>query len=54
LHLSLGHRQEAADRLSRACDEHASFMPFVNVDARFDELRPDPRFQAVVRRLGLS
>jgi TolB-like protein/Tfp pilus assembly protein PilF len=54
LHMALGNHDEAASRLARACDEHASFMPFVNVDARFDELRSNARFRAVVQRIGLG
>lgn len=54
VHLALGQLDDAAGRLERACEEHASFMPFVSVDARLDELRSDARFRAVVRRLGLG
>jgi TolB-like protein/Tfp pilus assembly protein PilF len=54
LHLALGNRDAATGYLARAFDEHSSHLPFVNVDARFDDLRADPRLQALVRRMNLD
>jgi TolB-like protein/tetratricopeptide (TPR) repeat protein len=51
LHLALGNKDEAFVKLSKAHDDHSSYVPFVNVDARLDELRTDPRFQVLVRQL---
>ena len=52
LHLALGHPDEACAHLSKAHADHSSHLPFLNVDPRFDELRADPRFQALVRRMN--
>jgi tetratricopeptide (TPR) repeat protein len=52
LHLALGDEERALARLSKAHDEYSSFLPFLNVDARLDEMRSDPRFQALVERLN--
>jgi TolB-like protein/Tfp pilus assembly protein PilF len=52
LQLALGHPDEACAHLSKAHADYSSHLPFLNVDARFDDLRPDPRFQALVRRMN--
>lgn len=51
LHLALGDAPGAFSRLSQAYDDYSSFLPFLNVDARLDEVRGDPRFQALVDRM---
>jgi TolB-like protein/Tfp pilus assembly protein PilF len=51
LSLVLGQTDDAFAHLARAHDEYSSFLPFVNVDARFDGVRSDPRFKDLVRRL---
>lgn len=53
LHLALGDLEQAFARLSQAYDDYSSFLPFLNVDARFDDVRADPRFQSLLRRLNL-
>jgi tetratricopeptide (TPR) repeat protein len=53
LNVALGDGDGALTLLNRACDEHSAFMPFLNVDARLDTLRADPRFTTLVRRLGV-
>jgi tetratricopeptide (TPR) repeat protein len=53
LHLALGNTDEAFVQLSKAYDHHSSHLPFLNVDARLDEVRTDPRFQALVQRMNL-
>lgn len=52
LHLALSDKDRAFARLSKAYDDHSSFLPFLNVDARFDEVRTDPRFEALVHRMN--
>lgn len=52
LHLALGNRDLALANLSKAHDEYSSFLPFLNIDARLDALRGDPRFHALVRRMN--
>jgi serine/threonine-protein kinase len=53
IHGALGSADRACTLLDRAYDDHASFLPFVGVDARFDRLRSDARLQALVRRLNV-
>lgn len=53
LQLALGNTDEAFVQLSKAYDHHSSHLPFLNVDARLDEVRTDPRFQALAQRMNL-
>lgn len=50
--LALGETDQAFALLSKAYDDHSSFLPFLNVDARLDGVRSDPRFRALVQRLN--
>jgi len=36
--------------LERAVDDHTRDLIYLNVEPAFDSLRPDPRFQQLVRR----
>jgi len=50
-----GERSEALDWLERAADQRSRWLvSLVLVDPRFDAIRSDPRFQAVLRRVGLG
>jgi TolB-like protein/Tfp pilus assembly protein PilF len=49
--LRLGEKQAALRWLTNACDEHTVFTLFIDPDPFFDKLRPDPRFQEIVKRL---
>ena len=53
IYVALGQRSDAIEWLNRACDECSNWLIWLNVDARFDELRGDAGFQAVLRRVGL-
>jgi TolB-like protein/Tfp pilus assembly protein PilF len=48
---ALGEPDRAFALLSKAYDDHSSFLPFLNVDARLEGVRSDPRFEELVRRL---
>ena len=39
--------------LEQAFEEHDNNMPYITVDPIFDPVRQDPRFRALVARLGL-
>jgi tetratricopeptide (TPR) repeat protein len=54
LHLALGDKEQAFESLNRAYGEHAWNMIFLNVDPQFDALRGEPRFQILLRRIGLA
>lgn len=47
-----GNTDEALARLAQAYDDHSLFLPFVNIDARFDAVRSDSRFKTPVRRMN--
>jgi TolB-like protein/Tfp pilus assembly protein PilF len=49
----LGMKARALDYLENAIDEHNDQISFMAVDHRFDSLRDDPRFDALLRRVGL-
>jgi len=50
--LSLGDIERAWALFAKAYDDHSSFLPFMNVDARLDGVRSDPRFKNIVRRMN--
>ena len=52
--LMKGDRALALDWLEKSYQHHDYWMLFINVDPEYDALRPDPRFQAIIQRLGVS
>jgi serine/threonine protein kinase/Tfp pilus assembly protein PilF len=50
----LGDRESALAWLERAWDEHDSTLAWLKVHPRFDPLRREPRFEELMRKLGLS
>ncbi|TMQ49002.1 MAG: tetratricopeptide repeat protein [Candidatus Eisenbacteria bacterium] len=52
IYLKLGDREKAFYWLERAYAEHAGDMIFINIEPCFDPIRTDPRFQALVRKVG--
>ena len=54
VHTGLGDKDAAFAALKDACDERAVGLVNVAVEPRFDPLRPDPRYRAVLRRMGLE
>jgi DNA-binding SARP family transcriptional activator len=54
IHLGLGERDEAFERLYKAYEEYAEWGIYMAVDPRLDPLRPDPRFTELVRRVGFD
>jgi TolB-like protein len=48
----LGDRDQAVRWLDRAVDEHSAGLAYMAADPFFDNLRADPRFRAIERRLG--
>ena len=49
----LGDKELAIAWLEKAYEERSSWMTEIAVDPAWDELRPDPRFQDLIRRVGL-
>ena len=51
IHTALGRSSEALSELERAYAEQDSTLVSVDIDPRFDALRPQPRFQALIARM---
>ena len=49
----LGEKENALDALEKSWENREFMLPFVNVDPMFDSLRSEPRFQEVLRQMGL-
>ena len=54
VYASLGEDEKAFETLEQAVDERCWTLVFLNVDPTFDELRAEPRFQALVERVGVG
>lgn len=53
IYAGLGMQEEALLWLEQAYQQHSRMMVWLKVDPRFDRLRSDPRFQDLMRRVGL-
>jgi TolB-like protein/DNA-binding winged helix-turn-helix (wHTH) protein/Tfp pilus assembly protein PilF len=53
IYIGLGQKDEALAWLDKAYAEHSSDLRALKVDPVYDPLRSDPRFQDLVRRVGL-
>lgn len=52
IYAALGEHDEAFHWLETACQERAAWMMFLKTDPHLDSLRPDPRFQELMRRMN--
>jgi len=50
----MGEKEKALDNLESALERRAFLMAWVKADPRFDELRSEPRYQEILRKMGLS
>ena len=54
IHLGLGDREQALNWTEKAIEAKGFVSVGLNGDPRFDSLRGEPRFQAVIRRMNLT
>lgn len=54
VYLGLDDTEQALDWLEKACDEREPRLRYLNVDPHYDDLRGHPRFDSLVRRVGLE
>jgi hypothetical protein len=53
VYVGLGDREHTLSSLEQAYQEHAQDMIYVKVDPMFDQFHTDPRFQELLRGMGL-
>jgi len=53
VHAGLGDKDKAFESLEKAFEERSTLLTYLNMDPRWDSLRGDPRFRAMLRRLNL-
>ena len=53
LYIGLGEKEQAMSALERAYAAHDVQMQFLGVDQHYDPLRSEPRFQELIRKVGL-
>jgi TolB-like protein len=53
IHIALGEKELALEYLQEAYHEHSWALIVIAVEPRLDPLRPDPRFQRLVQKVGL-
>ena len=54
VYCGLGDKDEALSCLERACDDRDPRVTLLKVDPRWDSLRSNPRFVAILKRIGLQ
>jgi hypothetical protein len=50
----MGENDKALVELEKACRQRSSSLTALKVDPIYDPLRGEPRFQQLVRRIGLA
>ncbi len=50
----LGEKDKSFEELNKSYEIREYFLVLLKVDPRFDDLRSDPRFQNLLRRVGLA
>jgi len=53
VYVALDERAQALTWLEKAYQQHSSMMTWLKTDPRFDRIREEPRFQDLMRRVGL-
>ena len=53
VYAALGERDNALTWLEKAYQQHSAMMTWLKTDPRFDSIRPEPRFQELMHKVGL-
>jgi serine/threonine protein kinase/tetratricopeptide (TPR) repeat protein len=53
IHIGLGENDRAIEYLEKSYEEHSHWLIYLHIDPSMDGLRDDPRFQNLLRRVGL-
>jgi len=53
IHIGLGENDRAIDYLEKSYEEHSHWLIYLRIDPGMDGLRDNPRFQDLLRRVGL-
>jgi len=53
IHIGLGENDRAIECLEKSYEEHSHWLIYLHIDPSMDGLRDDPRFQNLLRRVGL-
>jgi hypothetical protein len=54
IQVRLGDYDAAFADLERAYTSHSAYILYLNANAVWDPIRPDPRFRDLTRRMGLA
>ena len=53
IHIGLGENDRAMEYLEKSYEEHSHWLIYLHIDPSMDRLRDNPRFQDLLRRVGL-
>jgi serine/threonine protein kinase/Tfp pilus assembly protein PilF len=53
IHIGLGEDDRAMEYLEKSYEEHSHWLIYLHIDPSMDGLRSNPRFQSLLRRVGL-
>ena len=54
LYIALGNREQAFQSLEQANTERDLLLPLINIEPEYDDLRSDPRFSELLRRINIK
>lgn len=53
IYVGLGENERAIEYLEQSYEEHSHWLIYLHIDPSMDALRDNPRFQDLLRRVGL-
>jgi serine/threonine-protein kinase len=54
IHTGLGEKERALEILEAGCEQRQSVLVALNVHPAYDDLRGEPRFNAILKRIGFN